>query len=196
MSADNHPTRVLAIVGSPRRNGNTETLVDAVLSGAAEAGAQVEKALLRNLEVGPCLACDGCQRTGACVQEDDMAELLRKMQESQVWVLGTPVYWWGPTALFKAFLDRWYGADRKAVFPGKRVILVIPFEDTYANAPRHTVGILTESVRYVGAEVAETLLAPGVHRRGEVSQRIDLLEAARRAGQEVVQSEASAKAET
>lgn len=50
------------------------------------------------------------------------------------------------------FLDRWYGSDRKAVFPGKRVILTIPgdqdrrSEDIYAAAPRHTVGILTESL--------------------------------------------------
>jgi multimeric flavodoxin WrbA len=109
------------------------------------------------------------------------------MQASLVWVLGTPVYWWGPTAQFKAFLDRWYGSDRKAVFLGKRVILTIPFEDTYASAPRHTVGILTESLDYVGAEVVATVLAPGVHRRGEVSQRTDLMEVARRAGREAIQ---------
>ena len=174
--------KVLGIVGSPRRGGNTETLVDAVLAGAEEAGAQVEKVLLRDLEIAPCLACDGCQGTGACVQEDDMAPLLTKMQASQIWVLGTPIYWWGPTAQFKAFLDRWYGSDRKAVFPGKRVILTIPFEDTTNSAPRHTVGILTESLNYVGAEVVATVLAPGVHRRGEVREREDLMVAARNAG--------------
>ena len=76
---------------------------------------------------------------------------------------------------------RWYGSDRKAIFPGKRVILTIPFEDTTAAAPRHTVGILTEALNYVGAEVVATVLAPGVHRRGEVSQRTDLMEAARNA---------------
>ena len=126
MSQNQDQTRVLAIVGSPRRNGNTETLVDAVLAGAQEAGALTAKVSLRDLDLRPCLACDACQRTGACVQKDDMAALLDKMQEAQVWVLGTPVYWWGPTAQFKAFLDRWYGSDRKAVFPGKRVILTIP----------------------------------------------------------------------
>jgi multimeric flavodoxin WrbA len=192
MPKNNDPARVLAIVGSPRRQGNTETLVDAVLAGAEEAGAQTEKVSLRDLEIRPCLACDACQRIAAsqrgaaCVQKDDMAALLSKMQESQIWVFGTPVYWWGPTAQFKAFLDRWYGADRKAIFPGKRVILAIPFEDTYAAAPRHTVGILTESLNYVGAEVVATVLAPGVHRRGEVRQRTDLMTAAQEAGREAV----------
>lgn len=55
-------------------------------------------------------------------------------------------------------------------------------EDPYAAAPRHTVGILTESLNYVGAEVVATVLAPGVHRRGEVREREDLMVAARNAG--------------
>jgi hypothetical protein len=66
------------------------------------------------------------------------------------------------------------------------VILTIPFEDTYAAAPRHTVGILTEALNYVGAEVVATVLALGMHRRGEVSQRMDLMEAARNAGREAI----------
>ncbi len=87
----------------------------------------------------------------------------------------------------QTLLDRWYGSDRKTIFPGKRAILTIPFEDTYAATPRHTVGILTEALNYVGAEVVATALAPGVHRRGEVSQRTDVIEAARCAGGESVQ---------
>ena len=65
------------------------------------------------------------------------------------------------------------------------------FEDTTAAAPRHTVGILTEALNYVGAEVVATVLAPGVHRRGEVSQRTDLIEAAGSTGRKVIQSYAS-----
>jgi len=64
--------------------------------------------------------------------------------------------------------------------------LTIPFEDTYAAAPRHTVGILTESLNDVGAEAVAAVLTPGVHRRGEVSQRANLMEAARNAGHEAV----------
>jgi multimeric flavodoxin WrbA len=84
---------VLGIVGSPRRGGNTETLVDEVLRGAEEAGALVEKVILSKLDIGPCRACDACQDTGECVQRDDMPALLEQMEHSQVWVLGTPIYW-------------------------------------------------------------------------------------------------------
>jgi multimeric flavodoxin WrbA len=103
--------RMLGIVGSPRRGGNTEILVDEVLCGAEEAGALVEKVILSKLNIAPCRACDACRKTGQCAQRDDMPALLKKMERSQVWVLGTPVYWWGPTAQFKAFLDRWYGTE-------------------------------------------------------------------------------------
>ena len=77
----------------------------------------------------------------------------------------------------------------------ERVILTIPFEDTTATAPRHTVGILTEplsealteALNYVGAEVVATVLAAGAHRRGEVCERADRMAQARNAGHDAVQ---------
>ena len=85
--------RVLGIVGSPRRGGNTEILVDTVLRGAEEAGALTEKVILNNLEIAPCQACDvACEETGECIQQDDMVKVVEQMQRSEIWVLGTPVY--------------------------------------------------------------------------------------------------------
>ena len=179
--------RVLGIVGSPRRGGNTETLVDEVLRGAEEAGALVEKVILTKLAIAPCRACDACRRTGQCAQRDDMPTLLEKMERSQVWVLGTPVYYYGPTAQFKAFLDRWY-IGCPETFKGRRVILVIPFEDTDVSTARHTVGILEDSLAWKKADLFATLLAPGVGGPGEVRGHPDALEAARRAGREAIES--------
>ena len=178
--------RMLGIVGSPRRGGNTETLVDEVLHGAEEAGALVEKVILSKLDIAPCRACDACRKTGECAQRDDMAALLEKMERSQVWVLGTPIYWWGPTAQFKAFLDRWYGTEY-VMFKDRRVILTIPLEDTDASTARHTVGMLTDVLAYLKAELFATVLAPGVLDRGKVREHPDVLEAARRAGQEAIE---------
>ena len=61
--------RILGIVGSPRRGGNTEILVDEVLAGAEEVGAFTEKIILNELNITPCQACDGCQKTGKCVHK-------------------------------------------------------------------------------------------------------------------------------
>ena len=87
---------VLGVAGSPRRGGNTETLLDEVLRGAMDEGAETEKVILAQSNVGPCRACNACSRTGICIQDDDMAAIIEKMKASRVWVLATPVYWWGP----------------------------------------------------------------------------------------------------
>jgi multimeric flavodoxin WrbA len=178
--------RALGIVGSPRRGGNTEALVDEVLAAAEEAGALVEKVILSNLDIRPCLACDRCAETRVCVQEDDFAQLWKRMTGSAVWVLGTPVYWFGPTAQFKSFLDRWYGV-RRDLFAGRRVVLVVPLEDD-ASVARHVVGMITDALAYVKADLVATLVAAGASGRGAVRGCVDVMEAARQAGREAVRS--------
>ncbi|MFW9966675.1 MAG: flavodoxin family protein [Candidatus Thorarchaeota archaeon] len=177
-SGDRH---VLGIVGSPRKGGNTEILVDEVLAGAIEAGAEAAKATLRNLNISPCRACNSCQATGKCVQQDDMEQVLRLMEKSDVWVLGTPIYWWGPSAQFKAFLDRWYGLDQ-TIFQGKRVILAIPMGGGNAHYARHTVGMFEEICRYLGMEHIESIIAPGMNGRGSVRESLNTIQNAREAG--------------
>ena len=186
-----HPNQacVLGIVGSPRRGGNTEILVDEVLSGAAEGGAAVEKIILSELTIAPCQGCDTCYNIGDCVQQDDMQMLFKKMERSQVWVLGTPVYYYGPTAQFKTFLDRWYGADHGGIvtFKGKRVILAIPLEDSKRTSARHIVGMFEGALDWLKMELFATIVAPGADRPRDVRKYPDVLNDARVAGKAVVE---------
>jgi multimeric flavodoxin WrbA len=186
-----HKKHVLAIMGSPRKGGNTDVLVDEILKGAREAGAIVQKITLTDLEVAPCIACAACRTTGECVQEDDMTGLFDRMKTSDIWVLGTPVYWWGPSAQLKAFVDRWYGkADKDGtaeVFNGRRVVLAVPLGDEDAETARHVVGMFQDSLSYVGAELFATVIAPGVYDMGDVRKQQDVLEKARQAGRDAVE---------
>jgi multimeric flavodoxin WrbA len=179
--------RVLGIVGSPRRGGNTDILVDEVLAGAAEAGALTEKVMVSKLDIGPCRACDACGKLGKCVQQDDLPALLEQMDQSDVWVLGTPVYYWGPSAQFKAFVDRWYGAGKIVTFKGKRVVLTIPLGSSDAYDARHTVGMLEDALAWQKSELVATLVAPGVFERGAVREHADVLAQARQAGRNAVE---------
>ncbi|MHA2178689.1 MAG: flavodoxin family protein [Candidatus Thorarchaeota archaeon] len=172
---------VLGIIGSPRRGGNTETLVDSVLAGAMECGATAEKVVLNELEISPCRACNGCQKSGGCILNDDMDAITELMQKSDIWVFGTPVYWWGPTAQFKAFIDRWYGLDHR-VFQGKQVILTIPMGGGNDHYARHTVGMFRDICNYLGMTCAETVVAPGMNGRNSVRENSRILESARTAG--------------
>jgi multimeric flavodoxin WrbA len=179
---------VLGIIGSPRIGGNTDILVNEILTGAEEAGASTEKVYLNKLEIKPCQACNSCYKTGHCAQKDDMEPLLEKMEKSDLWVLGTPVYWWGPTAQFKAFLDRWYHPKHQE-FKGKKVIIVIPLGGGHERYARHTIGILEDVINYLSIELVETVLAPGFNRRGEVKNNSNLLEKAHNAGKKAILDE-------
>ncbi|MFW9793856.1 MAG: flavodoxin family protein [Candidatus Thorarchaeota archaeon] len=176
---------ILGIVGSPRRGGNTETLVDTVIAGAAECGAASAKVILHELSIAPCRACNSCHRDGKCIQEDDMEMLIDLMEKSDVWVFGTPIYWWGPSAQFKAFIDRWYGLDQR-IFQGKQVILTIPMGGGNDHYARHTVGMFKDICNYLGMTCVETVVAPGMNGRTAVRENSRILESARTAGMKVM----------
>lgn len=176
---------VLGIVGSPRRGGNTETLVDTILASAVEQGATSEKVILNELDIAPCQACNGCQRTGSCIHSDDMEQLLNLMDQSEVWVLGTPIYWWGPTAQFKTFVDRWYGVDQRK-FQGKQIIAAIPMGGGNEHYARHTIGMIKDICNYLGMKYIQTVVAPGMNGRGSVRESSRVIESARAAGMRIM----------
>ena len=97
---------VLAVVGSPRKDGNTDILVSRIAEGAKAGGAEVEIVRLGELSVQECNGCHACWRGRDCSKDDDMRRLYPKIMAADAIVLGTPVYWYGPTALMKAFMDR------------------------------------------------------------------------------------------
>jgi multimeric flavodoxin WrbA len=182
---------VVGFVGSPRSGGNTDILVDEILAGAREAGATVDKVMLEDLTVNPCKACYTCRSDGECIQEDDMIALYDKMQSSDVWVIGTPVYWWGPTAQLKAFVDRWFAkagdkANQEKTFKGRRIVLAVPMGDTDTKTGRHVVGMFTDALNYVGAELFDSLLAPGAYDAGDVRTLSEIMAKAREIGKAAV----------
>lgn len=101
------PKNVLILSGSPRKGGNSDLLCDEFLRGAAEAGNQVEKIFLRSKKIAPCNACYYCTQSGGrCAIQDDMGEILDKMQAADVIVMASPVYFYSIAAQMKAVIDR------------------------------------------------------------------------------------------
>ncbi len=176
---------VLAIQGSPRVNGNTSCLLSQVLQGAAEAGSETQLVHLGGLTIRECDGCHACWRGRPCSKRDDLPPLLGMVVNSDVIVFGTPVYWYGPTALIKAFLDRFVFFNCPANRPlvrGKRAALVVPFEDTDEAAAAPLVQMFEASSRYLEMEWAGCLLVPGVGERGAVLQQPEQLQRARELG--------------
>lgn len=101
--------KVIGINASPRKNANTQTLVETVLQGAAEKGADTRLVNLRDLNINGCFGCEGCKKhPGKCIQKDDLTPLMQEMTEYDAVVLGTPVYWFHVAGQFKILVDRFY----------------------------------------------------------------------------------------
>ena len=97
---------VLAISGSPRRGGNTDTLLNATLEVIESHGIGTELVSLAGTTINPCTACMGCEGTGRCVLEDDFDAIYRKMIDAEGIIVGSPVYFGSATGEITAFLDR------------------------------------------------------------------------------------------
>jgi NAD(P)H-dependent FMN reductase len=98
--------KVLGIAGSPRKDGNTDLLLHQVMAGASNEQTETKTVLLRELNIAPCRHCDGCLKTGKCVQQDDMQWLHTDLREADRIVLASPIFFMGLTAQTKAMIDR------------------------------------------------------------------------------------------
>jgi multimeric flavodoxin WrbA len=99
--------KVLGILGSPRIGGNSDILLEQALTGAREAGAEVEKIALVKKKISGCLDCAQCNESGVCAVKDDMIEIHGKILDADAIIHSVPVYFWSMTAQMKAYLDRW-----------------------------------------------------------------------------------------
>jgi len=98
--------KVIGIVGSPRKNGNTEILTAHTLKAISEEGLDTELIQLAGLKIGPCNACMACQKEEKCSIQDDLFPIYIKMKEADGIILASPVYFGSATALIKALMER------------------------------------------------------------------------------------------
>jgi multimeric flavodoxin WrbA len=98
--------KLLGLSFSPRKNGNTELLLDRVFYGARLLKAETELYRVADKNIKPCDGCGSCFKTGACQIQDDMQPLYDKMLEADGIVFGTPVYFYNMTSQGKAVIDR------------------------------------------------------------------------------------------
>lgn len=176
--------KVLGLVGSPNINGNTAKLVNAILEGAAENGAEKVIYNLGSLNIKGCDACCKCQESGCCPIDDDMQEIYQQIQTADMIVLGSPVYMWQMTSQTKLLIDRmtaFLKPNFSSRLDNKKLILVFsqgsPDRDAFKPYFKYTAGLLY----YLGFDVLDTVIAAGTDKL-EVSFRPRLLEKARALG--------------
>ena len=100
--------KILGIVCSPRKDGNTEILVREALEAAHEAGSETELILIAGKKIAPCDGCNACLKDGVCKIKDDMQTIYEQLEKADGLIFGTPVYFYNVTAQAKAVMDRTY----------------------------------------------------------------------------------------
>jgi multimeric flavodoxin WrbA len=132
--------KVLCVLGSPRKKGNSATVARKFLRVARDRGATIETYLLNELDYRPCQACYACKtKLEHCILKDDLTPVLKALGECDLVVVATPVYFCDISAQTKAFIDRIYSfvkpdfhnrTDPTRFVPGKKMLWIITQEDS------------------------------------------------------------------
>ena len=183
---------VLGILGSPRRGGNAEVLLDKALDGALASGASVEKISLNELRIRPCQECGGCDDTGECVISDGMDTVYNKIDKADAVIVASPIFFGEVTAQTKAMIDRfqcrWVGKYRLKKDPAagkKGAFLCVSAwhkDEFFENAKRVIkIFFVVLGIAYIG-----DVWCQGVSGKGDIEKRPDSLEAAFKLGKDLV----------
>jgi multimeric flavodoxin WrbA len=184
---------VLIIKSSPRKHGNSSVLADQVALGAKGKGAEVESFRVNDMNIHTCDACDSCQETnGVCVIQDDMQLLYPKIQQADVLVLASPIYWFTFSAQLKLCIDRWYAFQpiRGEVWPGKKIGIVLTYGDSdpYDSGAINAIHTFQSMFRYLGVEIAGMVYGSASD-IGDVEKQPELMQKAYQLGEKLAEME-------
>lgn len=169
--------KILALIGSPRKGSNTDTLVDHILEGTGTEGHESEKLYLYDYKISPCIDCRNCKKDElVCTVNDGMQEIYPKMEEADLIIFGTPVYWYGPTGKMKLLIDRMRPFIANGKLKGKKGAVVTPSEEG-PKACGPLLEMFKMSFDYVGMEYAGKVLATA-YEKGEIKEKKEELKKA------------------
>ncbi len=184
--------KIVAIYGSPRKDGNSAALLRQAVKGAREEGAEVEEIFLRDYKISPCLEIYACIKEGKCGIRDDFPGILEKIEASTGIMLASPIFFYSVSAHTKIFMDRcqslWvrkYWIDNQTFGQGPETRKGL-FISVGATEGKKLFDGAILTVKYffdvLSAGLWGTVLCRGVDRKGEIDRREDYLEEAYRAG--------------
>ncbi len=187
--------KIIAIYGSPRRDGNSAALLKQAVNGARQEGAQVEEVFLRDYKISPCLEIYNCIKTGECAIRDDFPEILAKLESSTGIMLASPIFFYTVSAHTKIFMDRCQSLWVRKYWIEKQPFRGAPetrkglFISVAATSGKKLFDGAILTVKYffdvLSAGLWKTVLCRGVDRKGEIDSRDDYLKESFEAGREL-----------
>jgi multimeric flavodoxin WrbA len=180
--------KVLILMGSPRKTGNTAVLADHLARGAAVAGAQTETLYLHGMDVNPCTGCNECQNDEAagCVIDDAMQEVYIKLGEADSIVFASPIYWFSVTAQLKIVIDRIYavGGGDKNTLTGKSLGILLAYADSdpFTSGAVNALRMFQDISPYLGTTIVGAVYGSAFD-AGEIASNTEVLEQAYKLGE-------------
>ncbi|MEA1985632.1 MAG: flavodoxin family protein [Euryarchaeota archaeon] len=187
--------KIIGFGGSPRKNGNTDVILNAILRGARSCGADTEMILLRDQDIHSCVGCEQCRKDLTCTRfDDDMQQLYPKIEEASGLVLGSPTYNYNVTSMVKAFIDRLYcyydfTDDRPRQYSsrlagqGRKAVVFAVCEQEDIEDMGFTLEAMGKPLNALAYDIVEELPVIGYFDRGIVAEDKDVLQSAFEAGQ-------------
>ncbi|MFH1413399.1 MAG: flavodoxin family protein [Candidatus Omnitrophota bacterium] len=188
--------KIIVLSASPVRNGNTALLVRWFTQGVRSKGARIKIVDLARLKykVNGCTSCLGCQRSDKfrCVIDDQATPIIASLADKDIVVFATPVYFFGPSAQLKLFLDRMYSlvklnhkAGIQNVLKNKKLVLIA----SAAGSLESGLGLLEKTFSTIAAVTRmkfSSLLVPKAGGSGDIKNNKDIRKRTVRFGQEVL----------
>ena len=174
--------KIVAINGSPRgMAGTTGRLLEEVIAGAAESGAEVEIISLSKTVIKPCVGCDACHKIGICPIKDEYETIKDKLVAADALIYASPNYIFSVTAQMKAFFDRCNGLAHRTALEGKYAVVV---ETSGGGGDDEVLNYMERVVNSVGAQCVGKIGSPGAGPRMFPDQEA-LFEKARALGKDL-----------
>ncbi|MDO4648197.1 MAG: flavodoxin family protein [Eubacteriales bacterium] len=127
--------KITILNGSPRKQGNTQIMVDAFCKGANEAGHITEVLPIATMNINGCIACKYCfAHDGVCSQKDDMSKVLESIDKADMVVFASPIYWFDISAQLKTVIDRMYARGKVGFHFNKTALLLDSGADNVYSA--------------------------------------------------------------
>jgi len=182
--------KILILMGSPRKTGNSAILAEHLAKGGGDAGADVEALYLHGMDIKPCTGCNQCQGAdaGGCVINDAMQTVYEKLKEADSIVFASPIYWFSVTAQLKTVIDRIYavGGGDKNILREKNfgVLLVYADADPFTSGAVNALRMFQDISAYLGTTIVDMVYG-SAYEAGEIAGNSEILEQARELGEKL-----------
>ena len=166
--------KTVAIVGSPRKDGNCDVLVNQLVD---KIDGDKKVYFLHDLNMNYCEACQTCQK-GDCVQNDDLNKVIDDMREADLFIFSSPIYYGQISAQAKTLIDRFYQISQNPnkTLEGTKVIEIFTQANPTDAFDSYIESFKTMPFGYMGMEVIDTVIARGAMGKGDEEQLASAIE--------------------